>query len=340
MIRKFFSMFKRSISIEFTDPEGEQFCYPLSNNTSVLDSLLDQGHSIPHSCKAGVCQSCIMKCANPSHLPQASQRGLGSAERELGYFLSCCCKPNKHLNITCAENKSALYSARVLSKTFVSDEIILLKVEAPFGFKGGQFCNLYKSDELSRSYSIASSDNDRELEFHIKRLEQGQFSRWAADSLEPGDEIQLQGPFGECFYIDNDALNKRPILLCGIGTGLAPLIGVIRTAIKNRHASDITLIIGAKNGDSFYLEKELLAIRETYPTLKIYWLANEPGERPPEHLQIADIYDFVKIHVSDLESHTVYLCGAPSFVQRMKKQCYLGGASLNHIFSDIFQPAK
>lgn len=340
MIRKLFSIFQRTTSIEFTDEEGKQFSYPLKKDTSVLDTLLDRGHSIPNSCKAGVCQSCILQCSNPENLPRTSQNGLGPAERELGYFLSCSCKPNKSLHITNAENQSALHSARILSKTFVSDDIIQLKLEAPFEFKGGQFCNLYKDQDVCRSYSIASGDNSHELEFHIKRLQHGQFSRWAAESLQPGEEIQLQGPFGECFYINHEDARKRPLLLCGIGTGLAPLLGVIRTAIADKHSGGIKLVIGARNADNFYLSEDLQSLKQSYPALDIHWLANEPGQNPPENLEIADIYTFVKEHVNDLDSHIVYLCGAPSFVQKMKKQCYMSGASLSNIFSDIFQPAN
>src|SRR5690348_13526893 len=66
-------------------------------NESVLDALLRSGVAIPHSCKAGVCGSCLMRAALPSAIPAKAQAGLKDAWRANGYFLACICHPEQDL---------------------------------------------------------------------------------------------------------------------------------------------------------------------------------------------------------------------------------------------------
>lgn len=340
MIRKLSSLFKKKTLIQFTDQEGEAFSYPADPKQSVLDTLLNQGQALAYSCKAGVCKSCMMHCDNPTNLSEQSTKGLSPAERELGYFLPCCCFSDKTLSISALSNSSVTHPAEVLEKNLVSKDIIQLKLQAPFSFKGGQFCNLFKSEDICRSYSIASEDDAPHLEFHIKRLANGQFSGWAADELSPGQTIPIQGPLGECFYIDTEEVKSKPLLLSGIGTGLAPLIGVIRTALKKGHHGPITLVVGAKNSDNFYLVDEINELSSAHEQLDVHWVAMESGEIALNNLHIGDIYQYVKSQKPELENHYVYLCGAPSFIQKMKKQSYLSGAAMSAIFSDVFLPAN
>lgn len=341
MIRKLLSLFDKKVNIEFTDQNGAKTETVLAPDQTVLDQLLAHGINAAYSCKAGVCKTCIMACSNPENLPEASTKNVSPAERELGYFLPCTCLPSKSLQVSEIAQTDLTQTTTVIEKTFVSDNVIRLKLETPFEFRAGQFCNLYRTADLSRSYSIASKDGDTYLEFHIKHIENGQFSSWAAKQLEVGKQIEVSGPHGECFYVSPEKPGQSPMLLCGIGTGLAPLLGIIKTAIEQGHEGQIDLVLGAKSATGFYLTEELQKLVKDQENLTVTWVTQDAtSEASSEHLKNADIYSFVKESYLDLSEHQVYLCGAPSFVQKMKKQCYLGGANLSNIYSDAFQAAK
>jgi ferredoxin-NADP reductase len=78
----------------------------------------------------------------------------------------------------------------------------------------------------SRSYSVASAPADRLLEFFVERLDDGEVSTHLADVVEPGDELELRGPIGGWFVWDG----TRPMVGVGGGTGLVPLVAMLRHA--------------------------------------------------------------------------------------------------------------
>src|SRR5436305_5653291 len=77
-----------------------------------------------------------------------------------------------------------------------------------------------------RSYSVASPASDPLLEFYIERLPDGEVSTFLADVVEPGDELEVRGPIGGWFVWDG----VTPALLLGGGTGVVPLVAMIRHA--------------------------------------------------------------------------------------------------------------
>jgi ferredoxin-NADP reductase len=77
-----------------------------------------------------------------------------------------------------------------------------------------------------RSYSVASPPSDPLVELLVERLEGGEVSGYLADVAEPGDEFELRGPIGGWFVWDG----TTPALLVGGGTGVVPLVAMLRTA--------------------------------------------------------------------------------------------------------------
>jgi len=328
------------VAISYTSSKGITTAYKIAPDSNLLDELLKQSVELSYSCKTGLCQSCKLQCSNADALPEASQKGLSESEKKLGYFLPCVCNPTKNLKLQATDTAKPVVEATVLAIDKLSQDIIRLKLNAPFEFRAGQFCNLYRDKTTFRSYSIASTSNDNYLEFHIRLIDAGAFSMWAAEKLKPGDKLDIQGPYGKCIFIEPDANTpSQPILLSGTGTGLAPLIGVIKDALKSGKTKKLHLILGARDSNQFYLEDELIALASENEPLTVSWLSGTEPEPTKSHISKGDIYEFVKNSYPDLSNFTVYLCGAESFVHKMKKTCYLNDASLSKILSDPFVPS-
>jgi len=301
---------------------------------SVLDALTRAGNVIPFGCRAGVCQSCMLK-AEQGDVPTAAQKGLNGAQTGLNFFLSCQCQPDTDLTV-CRTDHASMIDTTVLSKEFLNDEIIRLRLSAELDYQAGQFVTLWKDESLGRSYSLASvPEQDDFLEFHIKIIPDGQFSQWLKHEVNEGDTIQLQGPLGECMYSADD--QQQSMLLAAIGTGLAPVYGIARQALQQGHTGSISMVVAARDAKNFYLIDELLSLSLEYDNFDVEFISQYTLT---DFSKQADVYAYCKDKFADLAGWRIYLCGADSFVRKMRKHSFLAGAKMADISADSFIAAS
>lgn len=321
-------------------PSTDQNAEPVSieDGVSLLDGLLQNGYDIPFGCKGGVCQSCLLQ-SNSSEIPAQAQAGLSQAQKDQGLLLSCSCNPIEGLEVQHVDLSGEQTTLTVLEKAPLSDGIFKLCLSNEVQYRAGQFMTLWRDEKIARSYSIASVfDVDQHIEFHIKRIEGGAFSDWAWQSLNINDTLKVQGPLGQCYYTDID--KNAPILLAGIGTGLAPLVGISKDALNHGHTGNISLYVGAQQATNFYLVETLLALTAAHENFNVQFISlnGTHAAIPDTHHTQGNIYDIIKERHTALSDAHIYLCGAESFVRKLKKQCFLGGASMKAIHADPFIP--
>lgn len=308
----------------------------LNEGETVLDGLLRHGFHIPHGCKSGVCQSCMLR-VDQGQLPANAQLGLKATQKSQGYFLSCSCVPgDSELHISNDENCFQRCKAVIEKISLLNQSVFLLKLRiSDFKFIPGQYVTLWKNESCARCYSIASSSNNADsIELHIKLIQEGQFSSWVFNHLAPGDRIDISGPAGECFYTGED--KYVPLLLASISTGLAPLYGILRHALAEEHQGEIHLVCGSQHASGLYLIEELRELEKRHDNVKIDFIARQTNRKPG--IIEGDIYDFIKQAHPSTKEFKVYLCGAASFVHKLKKQIFLAGANSQDIYADVFKP--
>lgn len=305
---------------------------PLERGESVLDALLRSGHDIPNGCRAGACQSCLMVSDSQS-LPTNARHGLSDAQIALNHFLACQCMPSDPVEVSKASFDGLKTTGSVASKDMLNSQVLRLRVSAELHYLAGQYATLWNDMGIARSYSLASHPvKDSSLEFHIKMIPDGAFSQWAMESLEVGGSIQIQGPIGKCVYAANA---DQPMLLAAIGTGLAPIYGILKDALFQQHKAPIHIVLGARDTNSFYLVEELKALSAEHENIHVYFLAQNNVSK----LDLpTDIYTFCKSEFPDLKGYKIFLCGAESFVKKMRKQSFLSGAGMSDIAADVFLP--
>jgi len=317
-------------SVEF---EGSMVL--LEEGETVLQGLTRHGYDIPSGCQAGICQACVMAADEMSNVSNA-QNGLSESARTLNHFLSCQCKPDTAIRARKVSTAGTYLQGEVIAKEVFNEEVIRLRIKAALDYRPGQYVTLWKNDHTPRSYSLASHPalNDY-LELHIKRMPDGKFSQWAYATLAVGDTLGVQGPLGHCFYTEKD--KQQPLLLMAIGTGLAPIYGILQDALSQGHEGAITLLVGARTAQDFYLVDELLALEKANPLLSIHFVSQLDQA---EFSTKGDVYATALKLVPSLAGWRVFLCGAESFVKKMRKQCFLVGASMSDISADIFLPCS
>ncbi len=301
---------------------------------TVLETLTRGGEDIPSSCRSGVCQTCLMRAVE-GRVPEASQKGVKDTLRARGYFLACQCVPRETLRVEPPGAEAPRLAATVRAITPLNREIVSVSLECPDmgDYRAGQFINVFRDERLSRSYSLASAPAlDPHLTIHVRRVSQGQISGWIHESLRVGDRIAVSAPLGECFYLPSDP--EQPLLMLGTGSGLAPLYGILRDALRHGHRGPIHLYHGSRDKEGLYLVDELRALSGRHAAVHYHpCVSREP---PAGDLRQGRVLDVALGDLPRMAGWRAFLCGHPDMVRSAHKRLYLAGAALKHIHADAF----
>ena len=306
--------------------------YAASPGEAVLDTLLRHGLPISNSCRAGACQSCLLRAID-GVVPPVAQRGLKTTLVEQGYFLACACVPDTDLTIEAADGIEVAASIACLDRLTATVLRLRVHVSAPLGYRAGQYVTIRRPDGLSRSYSLASLPDEETLEMHVRLAPEGRMSGWLFEDARAGDALTLRGPAGDCFY--TAGAPSQPLLLVGIGTGLAPLAGICRDALRQGHTGPIHLYHGARSSTGLYLQEEIDVLQQRHSNLH-YTTVVPPGEHVRTAAAIASV---IGERHQALAGWRGFVCGNPAAVQALKMKLFMRGMGSKEIFADAFVEA-
>ena len=313
--------------------ESETRTISLSGGETVLSGLLKAGIDVPFGCQSGVCHSCILQSSS-KQIPRESQKGLRDVEKSQGLFLSCCCKPQSPMDIHLA-GRVDRYPTKIQSLEKIAREVWRLRLDRSIAYRPGQFVTLRHSSGITRSYSIASHPiEDDFIECHIRIYKDGKFSQLVRDHLKAGQQLELLGPYGSCVYENAD--KDKTLFLAGLGTGLSPLYGIARDALSQGHQGRIVLLIAAAQSGNLYYLDEITSLQNRFPSVEVHYSVQDSGNGAGAILPVSDVYAKAAEIFPSLHGCQVYICGSPSFVQKMRKESFLRGASLADIYVDEF----
>jgi len=178
-----------------------------------------------------------------------------------------------------------------------------------------------------RSYSVASPPDDSgEIELTVERLDDGEVSGFLHDVVEPGDELEVRGPIGGFFVWEGD----RPAVLVGGGSGLVPLMAMLRFARATDRADLVRLAVSVRSpGDLLYAD-ELIGPGVTIA----YTREAAPGSaRPPGRLSADDLAPLL------LPDATAYVCGSAGFADAASRLLVGLDVPVDHIRVERFGPS-
>jgi NAD(P)H-flavin reductase/ferredoxin len=311
--------------------ESTLSCQP---NETVLETLLRENIKVPNGCRQGLCQACLMRSLDNSP-PVSAQAGLKDTLQKQNYFLACVCHPEQDMSVALPNQQGASIEASVIKKHLLTPDImqLVLEYQARFDFFAGQFVNLNRPDGLTRSYSIANIPLPKNiLEFHIRRLPNGQFSSWVHDELELGDKIAISAAQGSCHYLPGRA--EQPLMLIGTGSGLAPLYGIITDALAQGHSGPIHLFHGSRDLNGLYFIDELRELAAKFENFH-YVACLSVNDIDSDHIR-GRANDIALDSFGSLKGWRIFLCGHPEMVNQTKKMAFLKGASMADIYCDAF----
>jgi ring-1,2-phenylacetyl-CoA epoxidase subunit PaaE len=184
------------------------------------------------------------------------------------------------------------HSLQVAGVERVTTEAVAVRFTVPaelreaYSFKAGQFVTLkgrFESEELRRSYSICCSiaeyGRSGELVVGIKAIPGGRFSNWANEHLKPGDAVEVMTPDGRFHCALHEDHAKHYVAFAG-GSGITPILALIRTTLATEPGSRFTLIYGNRNLASIMFAEPLEELKNRYlGRLALYHvISDEPQE--------------------------------------------------------------
>ena len=172
------------------------------------------------------------------------------------------------------------------------------------GHKAGQHIDLRLTAEdgyqAQRSYSIASAPEEGRVELVVERLDDGEVSTFLADVVEPGDRLEVRGPIGGWFVWEGE----RPALLVGGGTGVVPLVAMLRTARELGRTDLLRIAVSTRTLAELPYADELLDAGALVVTTR-----EVHGVRPAGRLTAADLVPLWE------PGRTAYVCGSAGFAE-------------------------
>ena len=150
-----------------------------------------------------------------------------------------------------------------------------------FTFKPGQHLTLkadIQGEDIRRNYSLCVAPQDRQLKVTVKRIAGGIFSNWANETLKPGDHIEVMPPHGS-FTWDFDAEAANHYVGFAGGSGITPVISLLKTALTIEPRSRFTLFYGNRDSGSVIFLEELAKLKNRFmDRLQVHHFLAEEAE--------------------------------------------------------------
>ena len=141
------------------------------------------------------------------------------------------------------------------------------ELKKDFAFNQGQSLTMrafLNDEEVRRTYSICSSPLDNEWRVAIKKQEGGLFSGFANEKLKNGDVLEVMPPVGK-FYTNLNPENKKHYVAFAAGSGITPVVSIIKTTLRNEPKSFFTLVYGNRSRNSIIFFEELAGLKNKFP---------------------------------------------------------------------------
>ncbi len=291
---------------------------------TVMDAAYRSKINIPVDCSDGACGTCKSYLESGEfEMDDYVEDALAPDEEAAGYVLTCSMSPKTDLVLqipttsAVAKTSAGSFTGTVTAVERLSSTTMSLTLDCDdrekLVFLPGQYVNIaVPGTDQTRSYSFSSAPDAEQLSFLIKLSPGGVMSDWLENWASVGDSVQFTGPHGSFFLRESDS----PLLLLAGGTGLAPILSILRRLRASGSRRPAHLIYGATTDDDVV---ELDTLAELAESLGSFTWAHTVADEQTS----AERQGYVTAHTEPEHLHdgeaSVYLCGPPPMVDAVRK---------------------
>lgn len=246
---------------------------------------------------------------------------------------------------------SPYFNLKVVEITRETSDAITLHFEHPekkqIAYKPGQFLTLilpHEGKEVRRSYSLSSTPSEApRLAVTIKRVAGGVVSGYLIDHVQVGDEIKAMEPLGN-FCLNCEASNQREVVLFGAGSGITPLMSILKSVLREEPDSHVTLLYSNRDEDSVIFKEQLQQLQNTYQGR---FLVEYIYSQPKQHYDIRGRMNqsiilkvLERLQKTKLTDSLYFMCGPEGMMDEVRKALNVLHVPAERIFRESFVSNK
>lgn len=214
-----------------------------------------------------------------------------------------------------------------------------------FSFQAGQYITLkttINGNEVRRDYSLCSSPKSNELKVAVKEVQDGTFSAYANNKLNVGDVLEVAPPKGRFVFKPNDSKTKN-IALFAAGSGITPVLSIIKCALEEEVHSKVILVYGNKTTKDTMFLNELLALQHQYSSrfsMQFVFSQADEDDAIFGRIEKSTVNYVMKNKYKHVEVDAYYLCGPEGMIHSVKDVLTEHNIDEDRIFFELFKAAN
>jgi ring-1,2-phenylacetyl-CoA epoxidase subunit PaaE len=214
-------------------------------------------------------------------------------------------------------------------------------LQKTYAFTAGQYVTVrteVNNETIRRAYSICSSEKSGDLRIAIKAIKNGVFSNHAFQSLNLGDSLDVTPPEGT-FKLNTDNKALKNYLGFAAGSGITPILSMIKTVLENEPKSTFTLVYGNKSNQETIFKEELDALTQKFiARLNIKYVFSQEEIKGAEFGRIdkATVHSIVREKFNHLDFDEAFLCGPEKMIQTVSTSLTENGFLKENIHFELF----
>ncbi|WAK02276.1 aromatic/alkene monooxygenase hydroxylase FAD-binding subunit MmoC [Methylobacter sp. YRD-M1] len=340
-------------TIELTTRDGEQLRFNCDDDRNLLEAAADARIVLPSQCRQGSCGACYADVTRGDYsLGEHNPAALSAGAAERGGILLCRTFPLSDLSIALPfdhdlilrgeirRREAAVAGIEPVGENTVRLTLLLAPDEdgaSVAEFEPGQFMELEVPEQgIRRAYSLSNTGNwEGRLEFLIRLQPGGLFSTWLREQAHAGKTLTVHGPQGAFVLCEN---GFRPRWFVAGGTGLAPMLSMLRRMAAFQEPHPVRLYFGVNRTEELFCLAELEALKAELPQLQVtlcVWKPNQDWQGFCGTPADALAQDLSSLNIRP----DIYLCGPPALIDAAEAAARAHGVPGEQVFSEKFLPA-
>lgn len=319
--------------------------FKAEGDDTILDAALKSNLVFPYGCRSGVCGAC--KCQIISgEIEYGPHEDFALTEEEAneGMALICCAKAVSDVVLDSREISAEkrvtikMLPCRVSTINTLCDDVKQVFLQLPktqnFEFINGQYIDIILKDGQRRSFSVANSASEAQLEgleLHVRLIPDGYFTPRIFNSMKARDVLRFEGPFGTYIW---QSTADTPILMIATGTGFAPIKALIQQSLAENPEQQIHLFWGGRLIKDLYMLELVQQWEQDYPNFKFTPVLSQQQDWDGAK---GYVQDAVLATYDNIAPFDVYASGSPVMIHSLRESLGQNGMKNDHFFFDSFE---
>jgi ferredoxin-NAD(P)+ reductase (naphthalene dioxygenase ferredoxin-specific) len=305
---------------------------------NLLQSLQAAQVPMSYSCMAGRCGTCRCRVLDGEVMEGAGEQQR-PPEGDEKFVLACQTYLTEPCTIEIPEpDEIVVHPARIVKATVMNLEDtthdikrLVMRPAKPVEFSPGQYVQLQFTPEHARPYSMSGLSGDGLFEFHVRLVPDGRVTGYIAHDLKVGDTVKVSGPLGSAYLRRK---HEGPMLCVAGGTGLSPILSILRGAVAQGMKNPIHLYFGVRSPRDIYGMPWLEQLKREHAGLQMHVVVTSGADAKTHRSGL--VTDAIEQDHGDLSGWRAYLCGSPPMVEAATVLARRKGIAAAHIYADAF----